>query len=88
MTEAEDAAVFRRALRKRLRLLRLVRELTQEELGQAAGVSRNFVSLLEHGSHCPDVVRLMRLASGLGVPLAELLDLGAPVADLSEGLPS
>ena len=51
-------------------------------------MSRNFVSLLEHGSHCPDVVRLMRLASGLGVPLAELLDLGAPVADLSEGLPS
>ena len=83
MTQDEDAAVFRRALGKRLRLLRLVRELTQE-----AGMSRSFVSLLEHGSQSPDVVRLMRLASALGVPLAELLDLSAPVADLSEGLPS
>ena len=42
--EAQD---FLRALGKRLRLLRLLRDLSQDELGQAAGVSRSFVSLIE-----------------------------------------
>ena len=86
--DEEESAVFQRALGKRLRLLRVVRELTQEELGQAAGISRSFVSLVEHGSNSLDVVRLMRLAEALGVSLPVLLDVGAPVSDLSEGLPS
>ena len=86
--DEQEAAAFQRALGKRLRLLRLVRELTQEELGQAAGISRSFVSLVEHGSNSLDVVRLMRLAAALGVPLTVLLDVGAPVADRIEGLPS
>lgn len=32
-----EAAAFRRAVGRRLRLLRVVRELTQDELAQAAG---------------------------------------------------
>ena len=86
--DEEQAAAFQRALGKRLRLLRLVQELTQEELGQAAGISRSFVSLVEHGSNSLDVVRLMRLAEALRVSLPVLLDVGAPVADRIEGLPS
>lgn len=68
-----DPAAYLRALGKRVRLLRLTRELTQEELAVAAGMSRSFVSIIEHGSHGVDVVRLIRLAAALEVPLAELL---------------
>jgi transcriptional regulator with XRE-family HTH domain len=68
-----DPATYLRALGKRVRILRLTREMTQGELAAAAGLSRNFVSLIEHGSHGIDVVRLLRLAAALGVPLDELL---------------
>jgi transcriptional regulator with XRE-family HTH domain len=87
MDEAE-AAAFRRSLGKRLRLLRLVRELSQAELAEAAGLTRNQVSAFERAAQGLDVVALMGLAAALRVPVAELLDVGAPVADRAEGLPS
>lgn len=68
-----DVEGYLRALGKRIRILRLTRELTQEELAQAAGMSRNFVSLIEHGSGGVDVVRLLRIAAALDVPIEELL---------------
>ncbi len=71
----EAEAAFLLALGKRVRLLRLIRELTQDELAQAAGISRSFVSMIEHGTHGVDVVRLWRLAAVFGMPLTELLDL-------------
>jgi transcriptional regulator with XRE-family HTH domain len=70
----EDPAAYLRALGKRVRILRLTREMTQEELAARAGMSRNFVSLLEHGAHGVDVVRLLRLAEALDVSLVELLE--------------
>jgi transcriptional regulator with XRE-family HTH domain len=70
--------VFVRALGKRVRLLRLTAELTQEELADAAGISRSFVSLIEHGARGVDVVRLLRLATVFGIPLSEMVDLERP----------
>lgn len=68
-------AAFLRAVGRRLRLARLTAELTQEELGMAAGVSRSFVSVLEHGTAGGvDVLRLCRLAAVVGMSLLELLD--------------
>ena len=84
----EDVAVFMRALGKRVRLLRLTAELTQEELADAAGISRSFVSLIEHGAHGVHVVRLLRIAAVLGLPLHELVNVGSSGADRVEGLPS
>jgi XRE family transcriptional regulator, fatty acid utilization regulator len=69
-----DPAAYLRALGKRVRILRLTREMTQEELAAAAGMSRNFVSLLEHGTHGVDVVRLLRIARALDVPLRDLVE--------------
>ena len=48
--DREAEAAFLRALGKRVRLLRRVWELTQDELSQAAGISRSFVSLIEKGA--------------------------------------
>lgn len=78
---ADDPAAveFLRVLGRRVRLLRLARELTQDQVADATGMSRSFVSIIEHGAHGVDVVRLLRLAGALGVTLTELLDLSAPV---------
>jgi transcriptional regulator with XRE-family HTH domain len=84
----QDTAVFMRALGKRVRLLRRMAELTQEELADAAGISRSFVSLIEQGAPGVDVVRLRRIAAVLGLPLHELVNLGPSGADRMEGLPS
>jgi transcriptional regulator with XRE-family HTH domain len=65
-------------LGKRVRILRLTREMTQDDLAVATGMSRSFVSLIEHGAHGIDVVRLLRLAAALEVPLAELIGATPP----------
>jgi|RhiMetdeSRZDD1v2_1073273.scaffolds.fasta_scaffold1609626_2 transcriptional regulator with XRE-family HTH domain len=68
-----DTDALLRAIGKRVRLARLVRELTQAELADAAGMSRSFVSLIEHGTHGVDIVRLHRLAAALDIPLVDLV---------------
>jgi transcriptional regulator with XRE-family HTH domain len=70
----EQEAALIRALGKRVRLLRLTREMTQEELAEASGMSRSFISIIEHGAHGVEVVRLVRLAAALDVTLVELLE--------------
>jgi len=37
-------------------------------------MSRSFVSLVEHGEHGIDIVRLLRLAAVFGMPLTDLID--------------
>jgi transcriptional regulator with XRE-family HTH domain len=64
---------FLRAMGKRIRLVRVDRELSQEQLARAAGMSRNFVSSVERGAHGVDVVRLACLARALGIEIAALL---------------
>lgn len=73
-----DVEAFLRALGKRVRILRLTRELTQDELAVATGMSRSFISVIEHGTSGVDVARLLRIAVVLGVPLGELLGLDRP----------
>ncbi len=68
-----DTDTFLHAIGKRVRLARLVREMTQAELADAAGISRSFVSLIEHGTHGVNIVRLRRLAAALGMPLVDLV---------------
>ena len=65
---------LRRLIGRRLRLARLTTELTQDELGELAGVSRSFVSIIEHGAVGVDVYRLRRLAHAVGLTLAELIE--------------
>ncbi len=65
--------LFLRAMGKRIKLTRIDRELSQEQLAARAGMSRNFVSSIERGAHGVDVVRLRALAWALGVRLDQLL---------------
>lgn len=70
---AESAGrAWLRRVGKRVRLIRLTAELTQDELGAAADVSRSFISLIERGSDV-SALRLWRLADALHVPILQLL---------------
>jgi transcriptional regulator with XRE-family HTH domain len=57
----------------RLRQLRLAREWTQEHLAEAAGITSTYTSDLERGEKVPSLSILLRLARGLDIPVAELL---------------
>ena len=69
-----------RDIGKNIRLARLHRKLTQDELAQKVHTTRQTISNCETGRSRPDVETLQRLADALGVELTELLD-GAPSAD-------
>lgn len=69
---SEDSA-YLLALGRRIRFLRRSRDLSQEELAAAAGLSRNFLGAVERGAHGIDVVRLVKIAAALGVDPAALV---------------
>lgn len=56
-----------------IRRIRMIRGLSQEELGQKVGVSRSVVSKVERGDHHPTAYRLSLYASALRVHVAFLL---------------
>lgn len=50
------------------------RELTQEQLGWAAGLHQTAVARIESGERKPTLDTIFKLAAGLEVPPAELFD--------------
>lgn len=59
---------------KQVRYLRLRRQLTQEQLAEAAGISVDFLSLIERGRNAPSFASIQKLAEALGVPVKALFD--------------
>jgi len=62
------------ALGAAIRELRGRRRLTQEQLGFAADVHRNYVGAVERGEINPTFFTLMRLTDALDVSFAELFE--------------
>ena len=58
---------------RRLKTLRVKNDLSRQELAEKAGLSREYIRLLEAGLYDPTVGTMQRLAKALGVPVAELL---------------
>lgn len=56
-----------------VRVFRQHRGLTQDTLGAAAGISKGYVSEIEHGRKPGSVAVLRRIAAALGVDLDDLL---------------
>jgi putative transcriptional regulator len=72
---ADDRGMYksRRArLANRLRVARTERNLLQENLARAVGVSRNTVSSIETGRYTPSALLAFQLSEALGVPLTDL----------------
>jgi putative transcriptional regulator len=59
-------------LLNRLRVARAERDLSQDQLAQAASVSRQTISSIETGQYCPSTLLAFRLARVLGVRVDEL----------------
>lgn len=58
-------AAYRRAVGRRLRTARVVLNISQQEVADAAGCSRNFVSGIERGAQGVDAYRLSLVATAL-----------------------
>jgi putative transcriptional regulator len=59
-------------LNNRLRVARAERDLSQEQLAQLAGVTRQTISSIETGQYCPSALLAFILARRLNKPVAEL----------------
>jgi transcriptional regulator with XRE-family HTH domain len=61
------------SLGRKIRSLRKMRGLRQEQLGDMADLSSKFIGEIERGTGNPTVKSLQRIASALGVDAAHLL---------------
>jgi transcriptional regulator with XRE-family HTH domain len=73
-----------RRIAGRIRDLRAARRLSLESLAKRSGVSRSMISLVERGESSPTAVVLEKLATGLGVMLADLFDAPATARSPSD----
>lgn len=55
-----------------IRALRKARKLTQQELGEKAGINYKFLGEIERGTQNPSLLVLSRIAKALNVKTAEL----------------
>lgn len=58
---------------RRLKRLRNIADLTQEELSVKTGLSLTFIGLLESGQRRPSIKTLQKLASALRVKASDIL---------------
>jgi transcriptional regulator with XRE-family HTH domain len=69
-SEAKLLKTFGRSIRR----LRKQRGLSQEDLAEKSGMSRNYISDIERGVRNPGLLALVDLARALRVPLRELVE--------------
>ena len=61
-------------MKNKLKLLRVERNWTQEQLGQALGVSRQAVNVLETEKHDPSLDLAYRIAALFARPVEEVFE--------------
>lgn len=59
-------------LANRLRVARAERDISQTELADSVGVSRQTISSIETGQYCPSALLAFRLARVLATPMEDL----------------
>jgi transcriptional regulator with XRE-family HTH domain len=64
-------AELRNKFGKRLRKIRRDRDMTQEQLAEAVGVTMEFISRMERGHHGPSFDTLQKIAEVLEVEVNE-----------------
>lgn len=61
-------------LKSRLRIRRVLADLTQEDLAQRVGVTRQTVGAIEKGEYAPSVALAIRLAKTLECAIEDLFE--------------
>ena len=59
---------------RRVRALRRKQDLTQQQLGERAGVNYKYVGAIERGRENPSLKVIEKLATGLGVEMVDLFE--------------
>jgi putative transcriptional regulator len=59
-------------LANRLRVARAERDLSQTELADQVGVSRQTISSIETGQYVPSALLALRIARALAIPITDL----------------
>jgi putative transcriptional regulator len=67
-----------RELVNTLKVHRAMKDLTQAELAELAGITRVSVNAIEGGRMVPSVLLALKLAGALGVAVDELFRISAP----------
>ena len=67
-----DITNIRKAVGKRIRIIRKAKGLTQEEVGEKADLNYKFVGKIERGEVNPSIETLFAIANALNIGLAQL----------------
>ncbi len=73
MTSRQSVKAMRTLLGLNLRLARVRRDMSQQELADKVGTTAAHISNIERGTSSPTVDMLTRLAEALGQPASKLL---------------
>lgn len=60
------------SVHNKLKLLRVTRDLTQEELAEALGVTRHTIMAIENRRYLPSIALALRVAQYFGLPLEQV----------------
>ncbi len=70
--KSDNTQVAAQKLRNRLKVARAERNLSQDQLAQKVGVTRQTISSIETSAYCPSALLAFRLADTLGEPVDRL----------------
>lgn len=73
MKPRKASAEFRTAVGNNLTTHRRVRGLTQDQLGERSGLTKHYISKVEHGNINVSLATLEALANGLGCDVTQLV---------------
>lgn len=62
-------------LDNKIRIQRAIKNITQEELAEAVGVTRKTVNTIENGKYVPSTILAMKMARYFEIPVEELFQL-------------
>ena len=75
---------YRKDLSKQIKNARIGKKLSQEQLAEACGVSRQTVARWERGDRVPSLSSLERIAEAFSIPLSEFLTGGESAACVAD----
>lgn len=70
-----DNKEFLKALGRKIKILRTLKEVSQDDISNALGVDKSYLSKLERGLANPSILYLRSIANFFGMNIEELLDL-------------
>jgi putative transcriptional regulator len=70
--EQADRMAGSEVLRNRVRVGRAERQMSQQELARAVGVSRQTISSIENGQYTPSALLAFRVAQALDMPVDQV----------------